>query len=200
MAIAIAGASERELEVARGVENLDAIVRHISDIDILAAVHGDSLRNGKLTIATAAASEFELEVAGGIEHLYAIISIINDVDVLAVVYGDAKGREELTIARATAPKSEFEIARGVEDLDAIVVGISHIEVLIAIDSNAERIKARRANLFEKCRGTCSLRKDGEGLAHRRRRSESVISSLGRSNGNRAGSRERDQAAADCRRA
>ena len=179
------------------------MIRHISDIDILAAVHGDSFRNGKLTIATAAASEFELEVAGGIEHLDAIISIINDVDVLAVVYGDAKGREELTIARATAPKSEFEIARGVEDLDAIVVGISHIEVLIAIDSNAERIKEIsvrkrcRPNLFEKGRRIGSLRKYREGLAHRRRRSESVISGLRRSNRDRAGSRERDHAAVDC---
>ena len=79
MAIGSAIAPEFELEVARGIEDLDAIISIINDVDVLAVVYRDANRRQKLTITRAAAAEREFEVARRVKNLDAIVAAISHI-------------------------------------------------------------------------------------------------------------------------
>src|SRR5439155_26884987 len=89
-------APELEFEVTGRVEDLNAMIGSVSDVDILTAVYCDAGRKKELTISRASAPELKLEVACRVEDLNAIVVAIINVYVLAIL-GYAVRRRKMTV-------------------------------------------------------------------------------------------------------
>jgi len=112
-------------EGAVALEDLNAVVLLVADVDEPEAVGADAPRVVELPVRVALAAERAEELAAGIEDLDAVVVAVRDDELADAVDGDAGEAVEFAFAVAVAAEPEAQLTALVKDLDSMVGRVCH---------------------------------------------------------------------------